>query len=65
MSFFALIRGGNRFPLERKKPMDEKIIATYCLCDDLGRVDEFRRYRYISSIIHDMEEPDVCTSVAD
>ena len=20
-------------PLERRKPMDEKIIATYCLCD--------------------------------
>jgi hypothetical protein len=31
MDFFALMRGGNRLPLERRKPVDEKIIATYCL----------------------------------
>src|SRR5262245_16716566 len=35
MSFFALIRGGIVNTLERRKPMDEQIIATYCLCDDL------------------------------
>src|SRR5262245_7112798 len=35
MSFFALIRGGNRLPLAKRKPMDGQIIATYCLCDDL------------------------------
>ena len=35
MSFFALMRGGNRLPPQRRKPMDETIIATYCLCDDL------------------------------
>src|SRR5688572_18146949 len=35
MSFFALIRAKSRYPLARRKPMDEKIIATYCLCDDV------------------------------
>jgi hypothetical protein len=35
MSFFALMRGRLEYPLARKKPMDETIIATYCLCDDL------------------------------
>jgi len=35
MGFFVLMRDGNRLPLERRKPVDEKIIATYCLCDDL------------------------------
>src|SRR5215510_10727169 len=35
MSFFALMRGGNRRPPQRRKLMDEKIITTYGLCDDL------------------------------
>src|SRR5262245_64368264 len=35
MIFFALMRGGNRRPPQRRKLMDEKIITTYCLCDDL------------------------------
>ena len=35
MSFFALMRGGIGNAPERRKPMDEQIIATYCLCDDL------------------------------
>jgi len=35
MSFFALIRDGIVNTLERRKPMDEQIIATYCLWDDL------------------------------
>jgi hypothetical protein len=35
MSFFALMRVAIVTPLARRKPMDEQIIATYCLCDDL------------------------------
>jgi hypothetical protein len=35
MSFFALMRDGSTNALERRKPMDEQIIATYCLCDHL------------------------------
>ena len=35
MSFFALMRGGIVNAPERRKPRDEHIIATYCLCDDL------------------------------
>jgi hypothetical protein len=35
MSFFALMRVELEYPLSRRKPMDETIIATYCLCDDL------------------------------
>ena len=35
MSFFALMRGGSVNAPERRKPMDEPIIATYGLCDAL------------------------------
>jgi hypothetical protein len=35
MSFSALMRGGLVHAPEWRKPMDEPIIATYCLCDAL------------------------------
>jgi hypothetical protein len=38
MSLFALIRVNAQQPLARKKLMDDEIIATFCLCDDLLQV---------------------------
>src|SRR5438874_238965 len=35
MSFFVLMRAKCQNPLPRRTPMDETIVATYCLCDDL------------------------------
>src|SRR5207248_10848866 len=35
MSFFVLMRAKCQNPLPRRTPMDETIVATYCLYDDL------------------------------